>query len=242
LEVFKIKEKCICHILSKIQAGTSLRLVLKGSSEAFAFIFLKINHQCVIGLRNGSTAIIDCDCICSIMLAPSCTETTTTFLNPAPIIIPDSGIASPYPSNILVAGLTGTIIKVTVQLNNLTHTFPDDIDILLVGPTTTQNAIVMGDVGGGGDAVNVTLLLDDDAPTPLPDGSPLVSGTFQPANYGVADSFPPPAPVPAGGSALSIFNGSNPNGIWSLYIVDDLGGDVGSLAGGWSLNITTCEP
>jgi subtilisin-like proprotein convertase family protein len=137
--------------------------------------------------------------------------------------------------------LRGPIIKVTVQLNNLSHTFPDDIDILLVGPVTTQNAIIMSDVGGGGDAVNVTLLLDDDAPTQLPDGSSLVSGTFQPANYGGPEGFPPPAPVPAGGSALSIFNGSNPNGTWSLYIVDDLGGDVGSFAGGWELNITTCE-
>ncbi|WP_139343067.1 hypothetical protein [Fictibacillus arsenicus] len=99
----------------------------------------------------------------------------------------------------------------------------------------------MSEVGSSGDAVNVTLLLDDDAPTPLPDGSPLVSGTFQPANYGGGDSFPAPAPVPAGGSALSIFNGTNPNGTWSLYIVDDAGADVGSLAGGWTLNITSCE-
>ncbi|OOE12108.1 hypothetical protein UN64_08290 [Fictibacillus arsenicus] len=128
-----------------------------------------------------------------------------------------------------------------MQLNNLSHTFPDDIDILLVGPTTSQNAIIMSEVGSSGDAVNVTLLLDDDAPTPLPDGSPLVSGTFQPANYGGGDSFPAPAPVPAGGSALSIFNGTNPNGTWSLYIVDDAGADVGSLAGGWTLNITSCE-
>lgn len=241
MEVIFIKDNCICKAFCNLQPETSLLLLLKGSSSAIPFTFLQFNGHCVTGLRNGSPAIIDCNCICAIIPVTTCTETTTTFSNPASITIPDSGTATPYPSNISVAGLTGTIIKVTVQLNNLSHTFPDDIDILLVGPTTSQNAIIMSEVGSSGDAVNVTLLLDDDAPTPLPDGSPLVSGTFQPANYGGADSFPAPAPVPAGGSALSIFNGINPNGTWSLYIVDDAGADVGSLAGGWTLNITSCE-
>src|SRR6185295_17857929 len=31
---------------------------------------------------------------------------------------------------------------------------------------------------------------------------------------------------------------SNPNGVWSLYIFDDAGGDAGSMAGGWSLTFT----
>ena len=30
----------------------------------------------------------------------------------------------------------------------------------------------------------------------------------------------------------------NPNGTWSLYVVDDLGADVGTITGGWALNIT----
>jgi subtilisin-like proprotein convertase family protein len=241
LEVFKI-DTCICRLLSKLQTGTSLNLILKGSSDVFPIIFIKVDDHCINGLREGLPTVIECDCICSFTRAtPSCIEATTTFSNTTPIIISDAGPASPYPSDVVVSGLTGSIIKITVQLNNLTHTFPDDIDILLVSPLNVQNAIIMGDVGGGGNVDNVTLLLDDDAPTPLPDGSPLVSGTFQPANYGGVESFPPPAPVPIGGSALSVFNGLNPNGVWSLYIVDDLGGDVGSLAGGWSITITSCE-
>ena len=56
-------------------------------------------------------------------------------------------IAAPYPSNIAVAGVVGTITQVTVKLNCICHTFPDDIDILLVGPAG-QNAIIMSDVGG----------------------------------------------------------------------------------------------
>ena len=43
----------------------------------------------------------------------------------------------------------GTISKVTVRLNNIAHTFPDDIDVLLVGPGG-QTSILMSDNGLGG--------------------------------------------------------------------------------------------
>ena len=174
---------------------------------------------------------------------PSATATPSpcgvnTFSNPAAITIPDSGPGTPYPSNIPVAGLTGTVTKVTVRLNNLTHTFPADIDILLVGPGG-QNAIIMSDVGGGAPgASNVTFTLDDAAGAPIP-ATNFPSGTFKPTNTGTGDTWPAPAPAPAGGSPLSVFNGGNPNGTWALYLVDDAAADLGTFAGGWTLNIST---
>ena len=54
---------------------------------------------------------------------------------------------SPYPSNIVVAGMPGTVTKVTVKLNNITHTNPVDMDMLLIGPAG-QTAIIMSDAGG----------------------------------------------------------------------------------------------
>jgi subtilisin-like proprotein convertase family protein len=161
---------------------------------------------------------------------------TVTFSNPATITILDGGPAAPYPSNIAVA-IAGTITKVTVRLNNLSHTFPSDIDILLVGPGG-QNAIIMSDVGGGEDVTGVTLTLDDAAASSLPTNL-LTTGTFKPTNSGAGDTWPGPAPTPSGGSALSVFNGTNPNGTWSLYVVDDLTSDAGSIAGGWELTIAT---
>ena len=167
------------------------------------------------------------------------------FSNSAPITIPGNTVASPYPSNITASGLGGVITKVTVALNGITHTSPSDIDVLLVGPSG-QNAVIMSDVGSW--ASDVNLVLDDAAayPLPRPGGSHLVSGTFQPTNRwecggggpAIGDTFPAPAPATPGGSPLGTFIGTNPNGTWSLYVVDD-GSGGGSFSGGWAITVLT---
>ena len=170
-----------------------------------------------------------------------------TFSNPASITILDTprigtiAPSSPYPSTINVAGVVGTVSKVTATVKGLSHSFPGDIDMLLVGPGG-QKLILMSDVGGGTDAVNATLTFDDTAAGGI--GATVVSGTFRPTNIGTGDVFP--APAPAGPhpdpQLLSVFNGVNPNGTWSLYVVDDANVDSGSIAQGWELSITTQDP
>jgi subtilisin-like proprotein convertase family protein len=125
-----------------------------------------------------------------------------------------------------------------VTINGLTHTSPDDLDFLLVGPQG-QNAIIWSDAGGTNGVTNVTVTLDDAAATALPNVNQITSGMYRPANYGTGDTWPAPAPAPLGGSALSIFNGTNPNGTWSLYLVDDAVGNLGLIGSGWTLTITT---
>lgn len=181
---------------------------------------------------------------------------TTTLSNPTAIVIPGTGTgaatgapANPYPSNIIAGGLTGTVTNVRVTLKNFSHTFPGDVDVLLVGPGG-QKFTVLSDVIGGTDAVNVTWTLDDAGAAILPATGTPVSGTFRPTNIGTGDLFPAPAPgapyqFPATAGAAtfaSVFNGTNPNGTWSLYAVDDAGVDSGAIAGGWELAITTETP
>jgi subtilisin-like proprotein convertase family protein len=176
------------------------------------------------------------------------TDLTGLYTNNTSITIPSSGNASTYPSTIFVSGVTGKVTKVTVTLKGLNHTFPDDVDMLLVGPTG-QRLILLSDVGGSTDWVNQTYTLDSTAASQLADGALSASGTYQPTNVGAGDTFGAPAPAgpylspgPAGTDSLAAFNGLNPNGTWSLYIVDDLGGDTGSMTGGWELHFTTTTP
>ena len=159
-----------------------------------------------------------------------------TFSNPAPVNIPTSGASSPYPSVINVTNMPTQLAKVTVRLNALTHTFPSDIDMLLVGPQG-QTAVIMSDVGGGTTVNGVNLTLQDDATAPLPTTA-ITSGVYRPTNSGLTDPFPAPAPAQTGGSALSVFQGTNPNGEWRLFIVDDVAVDSGVLNGGWTLTLT----
>jgi subtilisin-like proprotein convertase family protein len=184
---------------------------------------------------------------------------TQTFSNTAAMLIPGSGTgavtgapASLYPSNIVVAGAPTTISKLTMSIIGFNHTFPGDVDLLLVSPTG-RKMIVMSDAGSSTVAVNLNITLDDAAVAALPNGTGIASGTFQPGNYGappVQDPFPAPAPVgpyltpQTSGtdtltSAFTGVAGGDPNGTWSLYAVDDANLDSGNINGGWSLALTT---
>jgi subtilisin-like proprotein convertase family protein len=171
---------------------------------------------------------------------PVSAGTPQAFTNSSPITIPASGTsgnASPSPSNITVSGIVSPVAKVTVKLNHLSHTYPRDLDILLVDPNSQGFVILMSDAGGSGDASNVDLTFDDAATATLPEDSQIISGTYKPTDYPPLDSFP----VISGGSIphqLSEFNGLDPNGTWHLYVVDDNAQDTGSIALGWTLTIT----
>ncbi|MBK8466115.1 MAG: M36 family metallopeptidase [Chloracidobacterium sp.] len=176
------------------------------------------------------------------------------FNNSAAITINDNTSASPYPSNITVSGLSGNKI-IKLRLNGLTHTFPEDIDMLLVGPGG-QKFLPMADKGGSGDVSNINLVLWDGAAVLLPT-TQLASGEFQPSNTDTTtDVFPAPAPAspyqnpaPAGVATFASTFGSTGsafNGTWSLYVRDDVGTDIGTISGGWGLtfesNNFTCSP
>jgi hypothetical protein len=64
----------------------------------------------------------------------STTETLKSGTNSATITLVDNSSASPYPSTITIADLPGTISKVTATLRGFSHTYPEDIDVVLVSP------------------------------------------------------------------------------------------------------------
>ena len=165
--------------------------------------------------------------------------------NPSPIAITDNTMSPP--STIEVSGFESEIQDVNVRLNVYSHTQPADVDVLLVGPQG-QTAMIMSDVAAASTASLDSLILDDQAANSLPKQDDLTSGTFKPTNYEFTsqpDRFPPnpriPSPLPSN-SSLSVFNGTDPNGTWTLFVVDaddDAADYSGTIAGGWQLDITS---
>ncbi len=183
----------------------------------------------------------------NILSMPASDHTVTAFYvassgncNTTPITIYDNSAASEYPSTISLSNLDTSITDVNIRFLGLTHTYPNDIDMLLVGPQG-QNLIFLSDAGGSDDINNIDLTFDDSAGQYLP-ASGIVGGVYLPTNYYIGDTFPSPAPSPSGFTTLATFNGTDPNGTWSLYIVDDWIGDTGHLSGGWCLDITASTP
>jgi subtilisin-like proprotein convertase family protein len=209
-------------------------------SRSFSFVPAGIcggNVTATLHLQDGPTDLGNHTF--NLRLGTTASTSYGPFANAGSVTIPNSGPATPYPSSISVSGIAGTVSKVTATLTNISHTFPGDLDVLLVGPAG-QRVILMSDVGGGGDIVNVSLTFDDAGPAlPL---TQIASGTFRPTNSGAGDIFPAPAPGAPHGAALADFAGSNPNGTWRLFVNDDAGGDLGAVAGGWSLNFQTADP
>ena len=176
---------------------------------------------------------------------------TLVFTNSNVIVIPDpaapnppypseSGPATPYPSAITVPNLIGVLGNVSVTLSNLSHTYPGDVNVLLVAPNGAKTMLMSH---AGETATDVNLTFDDSAPGPLPATGQLSSGVWQPIAYSPAPGlggFPTNAPAGPYAATLSTFNSLDPSGPWSLYVFDDH--DGGSISNGWSLALTMITP
>lgn len=207
-----------------------------GATVTNNFQFL-VNATCgsvvtaILALQDGSTNLGTASFDFSLGTISSTTATNT---NSSSITIRDNNSATPYPSSINVTGRTGTVSKVVVTIPAFSHTYPADVNIVLVAPGGRKVAL-LGGVGGGTDAVSAALTFDDSASGPI--GSTLVSGTFQPS--GSVSSMPSGAPVGPYASSLSEFNGISANGTWSLYVADASSTDTGTMPQGWRIAITT---
>ncbi len=195
------------------------------------------------GVSNGS--------VLHYVDAPTTNPSALRFCNTSAVTFPNSinASGSPYPTRVLVNGLPGTVNNVTVELNGLSHQFPDDMDMMLSGPNG-NSLVLFSDVGGGSPISGLNLVLDSSASSALPDSTSLTSGTFRPTDFQASlDTFAAPAPTTNVFSASTadlgtVFNNINPNGIWTLFTTNDSAGSQGggSLANGWCLNFTMNNP
>lgn len=199
--------------------------------------------------RSSQTRLVTAFLFLIALAATSRNAAAQTYTNSTSIAVPTAGIlqgpASPYPSAITVSGAGSQLTSISVTVSNFTHLYPADVDVLLVGPQG-QNVMLMSDVGTFFPVAGLNFTFNNTASTSMPSGSMLMSGTFAPTNFdpvGNVDGFPAPAPlVGPYGSTFGPFLNTDPNGLWKLYIVDDVVGNDGQFAGGWSMTITTAGP
>ena len=115
---------------------------------------------------------------------------TRAFTNTAAITIPDAATGTPYPSVIKVSGMGGHE-QYDPDLKNLSHTWGNDIDVLLVGPGG-QAIRLMENAGTGSTANNANLTFSNNATAVLPQTGALASGTYKPTAYAPATTYPSP--------------------------------------------------
>ena len=170
----------------------------------------------------------------------------STYTNPNAVAIPEVGEGSPYPSTITVTDLPGAVTRARVTLNQLTHRYQSDLEIVVVAPDGRFTPLMDGACGDDPDIVGQTFTFDDAAPSLLSDPGPCVGGTYKPTIYDSLAQAPPPAPQPGGsyGTALMArLHGSAASGNWNLFVYDsaapDDEGPPNNLAGGWTLDLLT---
>ena len=179
-----------------------------------------------------------------VMGATQSLVVTQVFSSAGAVTIVDNAVGSPYPSSNVVSGVAGVLTKVTTKLNSVSHTFPNDADILLVGPG--GSVMLLGGAGGSTPISSATLTFDDSSANVPPVSGSIPTGTYKPVDYQISGHNPSsPAPARPFGSTIAAL-ASPANGTWKLFVQDYAAGDSGSIAGGWSLSfistvtITNC--
>ena len=106
-----------------------------------------------------------------------------------------------------------TDINVTV---NIVHTWMSDMVLTLIGPLGQR--VLLASVVGGSAAGYIDTIFDDQATTAIAAGAYPFTGSFRPSGL------------------LSTFNGTQAMGVWRLEVVDNVGGDSGTI-NSWSISL-----
>lgn len=182
--------------------------------------------------------------VCWPWMIASLRADAITFSNATAITIPDFGVASIYPATIDVSGISGQVTGFTLTLNGVSHAFSDDMSAAIVSPGGTAVLLFSGAGPAFGQLgtkqiSNVTWTFDDNAAATLPQRATPSSGTYKPGLFEWDDTFPDPGPaLGAYGFTFAPYLSEDLNGQWRLFVMDSNPGDGGSIAGGWSMNIT----
>jgi subtilisin-like proprotein convertase family protein len=100
---------------------------------------------------------------------------------------------------------------------NINHVYDGDVLIELISPAGTTLQLSNRNGAGGDNYTNTCFTRT--ATTAITSGTPPYSGNF----------------IPQGAGGFGVFNGQNPNGVWTLRVSDQAAGDLGTFLN-WSLS------
>lgn len=172
---------------------------------------------------------------------PSGVGAPITYLSSPNLAIPDNnnrGVSN---------GMTITddfeIADLNFRVDNLTHTFPGDLSVLLRGPNGLGVDLITalgGALSGGGDGDNIVNMVVDDAGTGdillAPNAQAPYTGNWKPVFNSptwAAVGFPAAEPM----GTMSRYNGLSTLGTWRVLAADQANFDAGTLTA-WSLIVT----
>ncbi len=144
---------------------------------------------------------------------------STVLNNNTPVAIVDNTTVQ---STINAAGVDTYLLQ-TRLTTAITHTWNADLNVRLISPGGTTEAVTTGNGGSNDNVFNGTLWTDNTAATPPSD--------FVYVNNVVA------TPLTFEGSS-GVYTGQDPNGTWTLSVQDTATGDVGTI-NSWSLELIT---
>jgi len=140
-----------------------------------------------------------------------------------PRAIPD-GDSLGVSSDLTISGSGGRVKGLRVRIGHITHTYDGDLTLILISPDGRTVKLVGGKGDSGDDFVDT--VFDDNAASTIRSTTPApFTGTFKPAE------------------PLSVLDGAPLSGSWTLKVVDNSSGDIGTVDA-WGLNIARaiCAP
>ncbi len=121
--------------------------------------------------------------------------------------------------------LDGCFQIASVTIDSINHTWLSDLSIYLISPAGDSVELSTGN-GGGGDGMSNVIFTDASTNNITLQVNDILPGEYHPQD-------------PMGFEGL--YNGQDPNGGWSLFIADLVGGDDGVLVS-WTLSFTDNNP
>ncbi|MCB9357596.1 MAG: proprotein convertase P-domain-containing protein [Calditrichaeota bacterium] len=152
-----------------------------------------------------------------LLSANASADTTLTYVGTnVPIAIPDG------PSGIVNTSLNIPHSELILDVNvivTITHPFDGDLRLYLEGPYVDDDVVRLADRCGQSGNNYISTVFDDEADTPICDGSPPFTGRFIPDQ------------------ALSLFDHRSAAGTWIFRVTDNAASDEGTIEA-WAMEVT----